>query len=138
MKRSVLFLYTGNSCRSQMAEGCLRHLAGDHFDVASAGTHPVGMNPMVVEVMKEVGVDLSEHSSKGLEEFSNKSFDFVITVCDQAKESCPIFPHVPSLLHWSFEDPAKAIGTKGNCLKVFRRIRDQIARHIEQFFRNGS
>ena len=138
MKRSVLFLCTGNSCRSQMAEGWLRHLAGDRFDVASAGTHPVGMNQLAVEVMKEVGVDLSEYSSKGLDEFKNKSFDFVITVCDQAKESCPIFPHAPSLLHWSFEDPAKAVGPKEKCLTVFRRIRDQIAWHIEQFVRNGS
>ena len=96
------------------------------------------MNPMAVEVMKEVDVDISRHHSKKIEECKDEAFDVVIAVCDQAKESCPIFPHVPSLLHWSFEDPAKAKGTMGNRLTVFRRIRDQIARHIEQFVRNGS
>ena len=138
MKRSVLFLCTGNSCRSQMAEGWLRHLAGDRFEVASAGTHPDDLNPMAVEVMKEVGIDLSGNRSKGLDEFKDHSFNFVITVCDQAKESCPVFPHTLSLLHWSFEDPASVKGTKEERLKVYRRIRDQIARHIEQFVRVGS
>ncbi len=133
MKQSVLFLCTGNSCRSQMAEGWLRHLAGDRFDVASAGTHPVGLNPMAVEVMKEVGVDISSHHSKNMEEFKDQAFDVVITVCDQAKESCPLFPHARSLLHWSFEDPASATGTKEAQLKVFRRIRDQIVRRLQAF-----
>ncbi len=133
MKQSVLFLCTGNSCRSQMAEGWLRHLAGDRFDVASAGTHPVGLNPMAVEVMKEVGVDISSHHSKNMEEFKDQAFDVVITVCDQAKESCPLFPHARSLLHWSFEDPASATGTKEEQLKVFRRIRDQIVRRLQAF-----
>ena len=135
MKRSVLFLCTGNSCRSQMAEGWLRYLARDRFDVASAGTHPVGINPMAVEVMKEVGVDISQHHSKSIEEFKDHAFDVVITVCDQAKESCPIFPHVQSLLHWSFEDPASVTGSKEGRLQAFRRIRDRIGQAIQQFSR---
>ena len=132
-KRSVLFLCTGNSCRSQMAEGWLRHLAGDRFDVASAGTHPVGLNPMAVEVMKDVGVDISRHHSKSIEEFKDRVFDVVITVCDQAQESCPIFPHAQSLLHWSFSDPAAATGSFEDRVKVFRHVRDQIAQHIKRF-----
>jgi len=103
-----------------MAEGWLRHLAGDRFDVASAGTHPVRMNPIAVEVMKEVDVDISRHHSKNIEEFKDQGFDVVITVWDQAKQSCPIFPHVQSLLHWSFEDPASVTGIKEERLTVFR------------------
>lgn len=138
MKRSVLFLCTGNSCRSQMAEGWLRHLAGDRFDVTSAGTHPVGMNPMAVKEMKEVGIDISHHHSKSIEKLKDQAFDVVITVCDQAKESCPVFPHAPSLLHWSFEDPASVTGTEEERLIVFRRVRDQIARCIQQFIKADS
>jgi len=120
-----------------MAEGWLRHLAGDRFEVASAGTHPVGMNPMAVEVMKEVGIDISHHHSKSIEEFKDQRFDVVITVCDQAKESCPVFPHAPSLLHWSFEDPASVTGTKEERLTVFRRIRDKIAQRIQRLVREN-
>jgi len=116
-----------------MAEGWLRHLAGDRFEVASAGTHPVGVNPMAVEVMNEVGVDISHHYSKNREAFQDQSFDFVITVCDQAKESCPIFSHAQSFLHWGFEDPAAGTGSMEGRRAIFRQVRDQMARRIERW-----
>jgi len=133
MKQRVLFLCTGNSCRSQIAEGWLRHLAGDRFEAFSAGTHPVGLNPGAVEAMREVGVDLSTHRSKHLEEFSGEKFDYVITVCDRAKETCPIFPGAQTVLHWSFDDPASAGGPEDDRRAVFRKVRDEIAASIRQF-----
>src|SRR5206468_11270643 len=111
MKKTVLFLCTGNSCRSQMAEGLLRHLAGDRFEAASAGTHPAGLNPGAVAVMQEIGIDISSHRSKRVDEYMDSRFDYVITVCDRAKETCPLFPADASQLHWSFEDPAAAQGS---------------------------
>ncbi len=132
MKR-VLFLCTGNSCRSQMAEGWLRRLAGDRFDVASAGTRPAGLHPDAVLVMREAGVDIAGHRSKNVSEFLQQPFDFVITVCDSAKEACPYFPGEVQRLHWSFPDPAAATGTHEERLAVFRQVRDQIAEHIRDF-----
>ena len=137
MRRSVLFLCTGNSCRSQMAEGWLRHLAGDRFDVASAGTHPVGLNPRAVTVMKEVGIDLSRHRSTRVDELMGRRFDSVITVCDHAKETCPTFPGATSVLHWSFDDPADAQGEEEARLAVFRRVRDEIAQRVWEFVGNA-
>lgn len=133
MTRAVLFLCTGNSCRSQMAEGWLRHLDGSRFDVASAGTHPVGLNPKAVAVMREVGIDISRHRSKRLDELSERRFDFAITVCDRAKQTCPIFPGATSVLHWSFDDPAEAQGDEEARLAVFRRVRDEIAERVREF-----
>ncbi|HYM37682.1 MAG TPA: arsenate reductase ArsC [Nitrospiraceae bacterium] len=133
MKKKVLFLCTGNSCRSQMAEGWLRHLAGDRFDVVSAGTHPVGLNPYAVEVMREIDVDISNHVSERVDPYFDQQFDYVITVCNQAQEACPIFPGAASMLHWSFEDPAKAKGTYEQQVIVFRKIRDEIANQIRHF-----
>lgn len=133
MTSSVLFLCTGNSCRSQMAEGWLRHLDGSRFEVASAGTHPVGLNPRAVAVMREIGIDISRHRSKRLEELSQRRFDFAITVCDRAKETCPIFPGATSVLHWSFDDPAEAEGDEEARLAVFRRVRDEIAERVREF-----
>jgi len=133
MKKRVLFLCTGNSCRSQMAEGWLRHLAGDRFEVVSAGTHPVGLNPYAVEVMREVHVDISNHVSERVDPYLAERFDYVITVCDRAQETCPIFPGAASMLHWSFEDPAKAKGTYEQQLTVFRKIRDEIADQMRRF-----
>jgi len=133
MKPHVLFLCTGNSARSQMAEGLLRHLAGDRYEVYSAGTHPVGLNPLALEVMKDLGADLSGHRSKPLSEFTDQRFDYVITVCDRAKDSCPRWPHAGTLLHWSFEDPAAAVGTEEERRTSFRTVRDQIRTHIERF-----
>lgn len=133
MNHKVLFLCTGNSCRSQMAEGLLRHLAGDRFDVASAGTHPAGLNPGAVEVMREIGIDISPHRSKRVNEYLDTRFDYVITVCDRAKETCPVFPVASSQLHWRFDDPAAAQGSAEERRAVFRRVRDEIAEHIRRF-----
>ena len=132
-KKRVLFLCTGNSCRSQIAEGLLRHLAGDHFEVASAGTHPVGLNADAVEVMKEIDINISGHRSKRVDEFLGQQFDYVITVCDRAKETCPIFPSAASLLHWGFDDPAAVEGPREERRAVFQRVRDEIADHIKSF-----
>jgi len=137
MKKKVLFLCTGNSCRSQMAEGWLRHLAGNEFDVVSAGTHPVGLNPYAVAVMREVDVDISNHVSERVDPYLEQQFDYVITVCDRAQETCPIFPAASTMLHWSFDDPAKAKGTYEQQLIVFRKMRDAIAGRIRRFIAEG-
>lgn len=133
MKKRVLFLCTGNSARSQMAEGLLRHLAGDRFEVFSAGTHPVGLNPFAVLAMKDLRADISGHRSKSMSEFTDQPFDYVITVCDRAKESCPRWPHAAKLIHWSFEDPAAVPGTPEERLRSFRKIRDEIKAQIDAF-----
>lgn len=132
MKQSVLFLCTGNSARSQMAEGWLRHLAGDRYEVFSAGTKPVGLNSGSVEAMAEVGIDISQHRSKHVDEYAAQSIDYVITVCDRAKETCPLWPGRTTLIHWSFDDPAAVAGTDARRL-VFRRVRDEIAAVIREF-----
>lgn len=132
-KRKVLFLCTANSARSQMAEGLLRHMAGDRFEVASAGTHPSLVRPEAIAVMRELGVDISGHRSKSLDEFRDQSFDFVITVCDQARQSCPVFPGAPRQIHWSLEDPAAAAGGDEERLAVFRRVRDELRERIRAF-----
>jgi len=131
--RQILFLCTGNSCRSQMAEGWLRHYAGGRAEVFSAGTKPTGLNPMAVAVMREAGIDISAQSSKHIEEFAKKDFLFVVTVCDAVREACPVFPGALYQLHWSFEDPAAATGTEEERLAVFRRVRDEIAAHVREF-----
>ncbi len=132
-KRKVLFLCTGNSARSQMAEGLLRELGGESFDVESAGTTPVGLNPLATEVMRETGIDISGQRSKSVAEFLDKRFDHVITVCDRAKESCPIFPSAALTLHWSFDDPAETRGGEEERKIVFRRVRDEIRHRIQLF-----
>src|SRR5215472_4249309 len=106
-KKRVLFLCTGNSARSQMAEGLLRQMAGDRFEIFSAGTHPKGLHPRSAEVMKEAGIDIAHHRSKDVSDFANQKFDYVITVCDRAKEHCPVFPAAQPI-HWGFDDPAEA------------------------------
>jgi arsenate reductase len=135
-KQRVLVLCTGNSARSQMAEGILRHMAGDRYEVFSAGTSPAGLSPRAVEVMSEIGIDISGQRSKSVDEFVNQRFDDVITVCDNAKESCPIFPGGGQRLHQSFEDPAAAPADRQ--LASFEKVRDQMALWLEQFVRNGS
>lgn len=137
MKQKVLFLCTGNSCRSQMAEGWLRHLAGDRFEVVSAGTHPVGLNPYAVTVMEEVGVDISHQVSERVDPYVAQRFDYVITVCDHAQEVCPVFPGAATKLHWNFADPAKATGTYAQQLIIFRNTRDEIADRIRRFLAEG-
>jgi arsenate reductase len=124
MKQRVLVLCTGNSARSQMAEGWLRQLAGDRFEVASAGTHPSTVNPLAIAVMGERGIDISSHRSKSVAEFLDQPFDFVITVCDQAAEVCPIFPGPAERIHWSFPDPAAVRGREEERLRAFRQVRD--------------
>ena len=131
MKERVLFLCTGNSARSQMAEGWLRHLAGDRFEALSAGTHPVGLNPGSVEAMAEVGIDISQHRSKSAAEFTAVPIDYVITVCDRAKESCPCWSGAVRLIHWSFDDPA-AVSDATERRQVFQRVRDEIASAIRE------
>ena len=129
-KPKVMFLCTGNSARSQMAEGWLRSLAGDHFDVVSAGTEPTSVNPLAVQVMRERGIDISGHTSKPVSQFLGEHFRFLITVCDSAREQCPIFPGVSKRIHWPLEDPAAAAGSEAERLAVFRRIRDEIETRI--------
>jgi arsenate reductase len=134
MKRRVLFICTGNSCRSQMAEGMLRTMADQHFDVFSAGSKPTGhIHPLAIETMCEIGMDISGQSSKSVDQFKDQSFDFVITVCDAARETCPVFTGVTKQLHWSFEDPAQATGTPEQKLRIFRRIRDEIRHRLRRF-----
>jgi arsenate reductase len=131
MKTRVLFLCTGNSCRSQMAEGFLRAYGGQTYDAHSAGTKPSAVNPLAVQVMSEVGIDISGHRSKNVTEYLGQHFPIVITVCDNAKEHCPIFPGPCIREHWPFEDPAEATGTDEERLKVFRKVRDQIAARVQ-------
>lgn len=133
MKPRVLFLCTGNSCRSQMAEGLLRAAAGDRFEVESAGTQPVGMNPDAVVAMSELGIDIASQRSKSLTQFLDQRFDYVITVCDRARESCPVFPGTATLLHWSLDDPAAVQGPDEERRAVFHRVRDEIADRVRRF-----
>jgi arsenate reductase len=132
-KPKILFLCTGNSCRSQMAEGFLRYLAGDRFEACSAGIHPTTVNPMAIEVMAEIGIDISGHRSKSAAEYLGKHFPYVITVCNHARERCPIFPGPAQRLHWGFDDPAEARGSREARLAVFRRVRDQIRAKVAEF-----
>ncbi len=136
MKKKILVLCTGNSCRSQMAEGYLRYLAGDRFEVTSAGLEPSLVNPQAIQVMLEDGVDISHHTSKDVNQFIGQEFDFIITVCDNAKERCPFFPGQAERIHWSFEDPAALKGTEAEILTVFRKVRDQIREGIKDFLNN--
>ncbi len=134
MKKRVLFICTHNSARSQMAEGFLRALYGDRYEAYSGGTEPSGINPYAIKVMAEAGVDISGQRSKGLEEFKGMRFDYVVTVCDRAREACPFFPGGGKLLHRGFEDPSKFEGTEEEILSGFRRVRDEIRKWIEETF----
>lgn len=131
-RKTVLILCTGNSARSQIAEGLLRH-AGDRFEVESAGTKPSQVRPEAIAVMKELGIDISGHRSKSVDEFAERKFDYVLTVCDNAKESCPIFPGHANRIHRDFEDPAAAGGSENERLAVFRRVRDQLRDYLRHF-----
>lgn len=129
-KQRVLFVCTHNSARSQMAEGWLRHLAGDRFEAHSAGTEATQVHPLAIRVMAEVGIDISGQRSKTIEEYLGQPFDWVITVCDQAAEACPVFPGGGERLHWSLPDPSKATGSEDQRLAVFRQVRDAIRERI--------
>ena len=132
-KKRVLILCTGNSARSQMAEGLLRHDAGDRFEAFSAGVNPSAVRPLAVAAMREVGIDISGQRSKSVDEFTGEEFDYVITVCDNANELCPVFPGNTKRIHWSFEDPAAAGGEEAAQLAVFRRVRDQIRERFSEW-----
>ena len=133
-KLKVLILCTGNSCRSHMAEGILRAAAGDIVEVFSAGSKPAGyVHPMAIAVLEEIGIDISVHSSKHLDHFLNAGIDTVITVCDNANESCPVFPGSVNRHHWGFEDPPKAIRPGESEMDAFRRIRDKIRKVFEAY-----
>ena len=125
MKKRILVLCTGNSARSQMAEGLLRHDAGDRFDVFSAGTKASRVRPEAIEAMREIGIDISGHRSKNVDEFVGQRFDYVVTVCDNARESCPVFPGGAVMIHNNFEDPHE--------LADFRRVRDQLREYLRAF-----
>ena len=130
-KPRVLFLCTHNSARSQMAEGLLRHLARDRFEVMSAGTEATHVRPLARRAMDEIGVDISGQESKTLERYLGEPFDYVITVCDDANEACPFFPGAQGRLHWSFEDPSRAEGSEEERLAVFRSVRDRIRDRVQ-------
>lgn len=133
MKKKVLILCTGNSARSQMAEGLFRHEGGDRYEVFSAGTRPSIVRPEAIAVLAEIGIDISGQRSKSVDEFVAQPLDLVITVCDNAKESCPVFPGRTRRLHWPFEDPAHVEGTEEERKAAFRRVRDQIGQKIRAF-----
>lgn len=138
MKQRVLFICTHNSARSQMAEGLLRYLGSERFEVFSAGTEAAHVRPMAIQIMGELGIDISQQQSKTLERYLDEPFDEVITVCDTAAEICPVFPGAAHRRHWSFEDPSKATGSKAEQLAVYRRVRDEIRSRIETELLRGS
>ena len=127
MKPTVLILCTGNSCRSHLAEGILRQAAGDILEVQSAGSNPAGyVHPLAIQVMQEIGIDISKHTSKHLNQFLNQPIETVITVCGNADQVCPTFPGQVNRHHFPFNDPAHAQGSEAEKLKIFREVRDQI------------
>jgi len=131
--KNILVLCTGNSCRSQIAEGFLRHYAGEKANVYSAGVETHGVNPRAISIMNEVGIDLSNHTSNHVDEYIHINFDFVITVCDNAKERCPYFPTQAEKFHYNFPDPAKAVGTEEEIVNEFRRVRALIDDYCKDF-----
>jgi arsenate reductase len=134
MTHRVLILCTGNCVRSQMAEGLLRHLGGSAYEVHSAGSKPNGyVSPLAIEIMSEIGLDISTHRSKSVTEFEGQRFDTVITVCDSAAEHCPVFPGAPLRIHWSIWDPGAASGPREEELAAFRRVRDDLASRLRAF-----
>lgn len=135
--KNVLVLCTGNSCRSQMAEGYLRRFAGDKANIYSAGVETHGVNPRAIAVMKEDGVDISSHTSNNIDEYRDVAFDFVITVCDNAKERCPFFPTNAKKFHYNFPDPAKATGSEADIARQFRMVRDMIKDYSRKFIQTN-
>ncbi len=131
--KKILVLCTGNSCRSQIADGFLKHFAGDRAEVYSAGVETHGVNPKAIDTMMEVGIDISKHTSNNIDEYRNVDFDFVITVCDHAKERCPYFPAKAKKFHHNFPDPAKASGTEQEIKEQFRKVRQQIEEYCRRF-----
>ena len=134
--KKVLFLCTGNSARSQMAEGLLNHMSHGEWKVQSAGIFPSYVHPLAIRAMEDTGIDISQQTSKSMDQFINEKFDYVITLCDYAAQVCPNFPGQGKRLHWPFEDPAAAIGTLEERLAVFRRVRDEIKTKMEEFIKS--
>jgi arsenate reductase len=134
--KKILVLCTGNSCRSQMAHGYLEHFGKNSVEVYSAGVEVHGLNPFAVGIMSEDGIDISKNTSNPIDEYSNITFDYVITVCDNAKEACPFFPTQTKTIHHSFEDPSKASGTASELITKFRKVRDQIKGYSKSFIEN--
>jgi arsenate reductase len=126
MKKRVLILCTGNSCRSQMAEGILRHYGSDRFEVESAGTQPAPVHPVTIQVMQELGIDISQQRSKHVDHFEGQPFDYIITVCNSAREACPFFPGTAKRIHWEFPDPPHAQRISPSVIEEFRNVRDMI------------
>ena len=135
--KKILVLCTGNSCRSQIAEGYLRFFAKDKADVYSAGVETHGVNPKAILIMQEDGIDISKHTSNNVDEYRDVNFDFVITVCDNAKERCPILPSKAKKFHYNFPDPAKAIGSEDKILEEFRMVRKLIKDYSENFVKDN-
>ena len=135
-KKRIIVICTGNSIRSQIAEGFLKKYRST-WEIRSAGTNPIGLNPITVNVMMEKGIDISNQKSKSLDQFKNSKFDYVITVCDNAKESCPLFPGNAKLIHWNFEDPADVEGGMNEKLFAFRKVRDKIEEKVIEFIENN-
>lgn len=133
MKR-ILVLCTGNSARSQMGEGLFRREGGGGYEVASAGTTPTRVRAEAIAVMSEIGIDISGHRSKSVDEFAGQHFDYVVTVCDNARDNCPVFPGGAQRIHWSLEDPAAVPGSETERLAAFRRIRDELRARVREFF----
>ena len=134
MKKRVLFLCTANSCRSQMAEGIVNHFFSNELEAFSAGTHASFVHPLAIEALKEIGIDISERRSKNLSEFDGQNFDYVITLCGNVNETCPLYIGGTKKTHISFDDPAKAIGSHDQILQEFRRVRDEINKKLTAFF----
>ncbi|SIQ22432.1 protein tyrosine phosphatase [Chryseobacterium sp. RU37D] len=137
MEKKILVLCTGNSCRSQIAEGYLRYFAQNKAEVYSAGIETHGVNPKAIATMKEDGIDISRHTSNNIDEYKNIDFDFVITVCDNARENCPYFPTKAKVFHHNFQDPAKATGKQEEIDRQFRNVRKEIKNYCEKFIREN-
>ena len=136
MTTRILVLCTGNSARSQMGEGLFRHEGGAGYEVFSAGTKPSRVRPEAIAAMQEIGIDISGQRSKAVDEFAGQSFDYVVTVCDNARDNCPVFPGGAVRIHWSCEDPAAVEGSEAERLEAFRRVRGQIHERVKAFFRD--
>lgn len=136
MKKKVLFLCTHNSCRSQMAEGIVNHFLGQRFQAFSAGTEATSVNPRAIAIMAEIGIDITGHRSKTMDEFSGESFDYVITLCGDANEKCPLFFGGVERMHIGFHDPSKVTGTDEEVMADFRKVRDEIKTTLLEFFKN--
>jgi len=137
MKKRVFFLCTHNSCRSQIAEGLVNHFLGDHFQAFSAGTEATKVNPLAIRVMAEIGIDITGHYSKTLDEFADQNFDYVITLCGDANEKCPLFFGGVKRVHIGFDDPSRLKGSDDDVLPEYRRVRDEIRQRLTQFLMEG-